>query len=214
MDLHLPRPGECIHGFLMLDSSASARPAGDPLAWVARSLVGPDRERAWRTLDASLHRSAVALCERLGLQGADAEDVYQTVLANLFRGARTFRYDGGRGEFRRYVLRSVRNEATRCRARRAIERRQEGSLTTPVIDPWAALVERDWRRTRLRSAGRELAAHHGRRTLRICRSLLRGAPVEAVAARHRVSVASAYKIKARVLARAREAVAREVRREA
>ncbi len=76
---------------------------------------------AWKTFVNVYGRLVYGHCQRKGLQPADAEDVTQTVLAQVSQAIRKFEYQPEKGRFRSWLGTVVRHEIARFRKKNARE---------------------------------------------------------------------------------------------
>jgi RNA polymerase sigma-70 factor (ECF subfamily) len=79
------------------------------LSLLGRLRLTPTDQEAWSEFVERYGRQVYAWCRQWGLQEADAEDITQTVLADLARQMRTFEYDPS-GRFRSW-LRTIAHRA-------------------------------------------------------------------------------------------------------
>jgi RNA polymerase sigma-70 factor (ECF subfamily) len=168
-------------------------------------------ENAWREFDAAYSDLIVRYCRRCGLQLADAEDVRQLVLAKLSRSLQTFAYDPGRGRFRDYLRKCVRNAinsfASRHNPPAASVSMIEGGLADDASDPtW----DEEWIQHHYRRALQTLRATTETRTLAVFDQLLCGADPATVAERFATTEENVRKIKQRMRDRLQQTIERQL----
>lgn len=148
-----------------------------------------------------------------GVSHADAEDVAQEVVMNLFKAMDGFEYDARKGRFRGYLRTAV----VHAIGRRAKKEEKQGKPLDPQTLDYLqaeressadARWEQEWRLHRLRWALRSVSSEFEAATLKAFElHALRGMAVEATAAKLDMSKASVYQAKSRVLRRVKEQLA-------
>lgn len=173
----------------------------------------PDtREAAWRTFLDRYQSSLYRWCRRWNLQHADAEEVSSRVLTNLARALPTFRYDPAQ-RFRAW-LKAVVDNAVRNYLREAARRpggkgtgddqslRQLESLVVdvdvhPLVEELNETLEQDCRTASLiATLVRQRVAPHTWEAYWL--TVIQGEPVQEVAARLGMSLATVYMARSRV----------------
>jgi RNA polymerase sigma-70 factor (ECF subfamily) len=99
-----------------------------------------DRE-AWNTFVDVYVPLVFGHCRKQDLQPADADDVTQTVLAQVSQAMRTFEYQPDKGRFRAWLGTVVRHAIARWRKKQAREPQGRGGLADDVAEPFEAGVE-------------------------------------------------------------------------
>jgi len=143
------------------------------------------------------------------IQGADRDDIVQEALLAVLSALRGFRYDPGRGRFRAYLQRTVRNAVMRFQRRRSSDPAQlpePDALLAPeanhdgelAIQVWAMAMARVMRSARF--APNTMAAFR--------RVALDEVPVADVAREFKLKPNAVYQLKNRIL----RAVFEELRR--
>lgn len=182
---------------------------------VAR-LRNPADAAAWQRLESLYRDLLVRYAMREGMQAADAEDVAQGVFAALLRSMQSFEYDPKRGRFRDYLFTAAR--AHMSRQRRFSSRLVAGQTPLPlegtadrggcapsIEDVEArARFEQEWIDHHYRRAMDELRRTHPAESVAMFERLLRGEPVETVAADLGTTVEAIYKRRERIRERLRE----------
>ncbi|MEZ5965492.1 MAG: sigma-70 family RNA polymerase sigma factor [Planctomycetota bacterium] len=146
-------------------------------------------------------------CRRRGLQEADAADVMQTVLIDVARAIRGFRYDRRKGYFRGWLATFVRRHvsalSTQGRRRRLSLCSSEGlDARQHAPEDADAAWDEDLARQRFRrAAGRARADFHDRTWRAFWRTAVDGAPAEALADELGMTVGAVYVARCRVLKR-------------
>ena len=119
----------------------------------SRVLAGirdPDNRSAWERFCAQYAPWLHALALRRGLRHADAEDVVQTVLAEVAAKAPTFAYDRAKGRFRNWLAQSALYRIRDLQRQNARRDARELPLADTLPDPaapddaFAALAEEEW----------------------------------------------------------------------
>src|SRR5262245_34298307 len=138
---------------------------------------------AWRQFEAAYADLIIRYCVRSGLQLADAEDVRQTLLAKLARSLRHFEYDPGRGRFRDYLGRCVRNAIASAAGHKT------GASTVSIDERFAASDDvaddrwnEEWIANHLRRAMTTLRATSEERQTRVFDAILQGRSPDEIAA--------------------------------
>ena len=70
---------------------------------VIRAVADPENEAAWQRLFDLYAGFVFSIARSKGLNDADADDIVQTVFADLARNLPTFKYDRAKGRFRSYL---------------------------------------------------------------------------------------------------------------
>jgi RNA polymerase sigma-70 factor (ECF subfamily) len=145
-----------------------------------------------------------------GLGPADAEEVRDRCLAVVAQRMPDFEYERALGTFKAWLFRIAHGKVVDVRRRAREERAPTEALRalpSPADDP-DELWERRWREEHLRFAlarAREAESAAGRDAIDL---LLQHAPVELVRERTQLTVHQVYKVRARLLKRVRESLAR------
>jgi RNA polymerase sigma factor (sigma-70 family) len=165
-------------------------------------------EVAWGEFAARYRPLLLWAAGRCGAAGADAEDVAQEVMLDLFKGSQTFRYDRARGRFRDYLFVIARRKAAQVRARRDRAGSTGSDLPEPAADDeLRAGWEAEWQRVVFRDALDAVKMEVEPKTFRAFEAYeLEGRDVAAVAAELGVAPASVYVYKTRVVRRLRALV--------
>jgi len=193
------------------------------LTLLARLRDAPD-DIAWRRFEATYRNLVVRFAIRQGLQSADAEDVAQAVFAALASALRSFTHDPGKGRFRDYLFRAVRNEINRLKTRAARPWSTTGAL---VPDDLAAIVdprddeggderrdfEEEWIDHHYRVALVQIRSSHSAESIAIFERLVKGEAVESVAAAFAMTPAAVHKVKQRMRDRMREIIEQRIAEE-
>lgn len=168
---------------------------------------------AWEELDGRCRPIMLAVCRRMGLDHAEAEDTVQATLAAFFEAYRDGRYDRDRGRLSAYIITILRSRAIDAR-RRAVVRKQTPHTVEAVGSLSEVHIEKFWRDERqhqiLRQALDELKrlGTDGRVIEAFELYGVRGVPIEQVTARLGMSRAQVYQAKYRVTRRLQPIVAR------
>lgn len=115
---------------------------------VLEGIRDPANRSAWERFYAQYAPYVLALASRNGLRHADAEDVVQTVFAELAGRVRTFDYDRAKGHFHVWLAKAALfriQDLRRRNARRESRERLEPELDAPAPDALEALAEEEWR---------------------------------------------------------------------
>ncbi len=171
---------------------------------------------AWREFDERYRELILRFCRRRGLQQADADDVAQTVLANLSKSLRGFEYDRSRGRFRDYLYRCVRGVLFERAARprrdnAALSSRVEAVLEGP--DDEAAEFEAEWVAHHYRLAIAAVRETFEARSVEIFDKSVAGASVADLAREHGMSEQAVHKVRQRIKARMEELIAAQIHEE-
>ena len=182
------------------------------VSFLAALKEGP-RDLAWAEFHTRYGELLYRYARGRGASDAEAEDVTQEVEMYLFKAMGQFEYDPKKGGFRSYLRRSVVNAVGRRASRRS---RQEASVDPAVLalmsggqpeeDPrW----EREWRLHQLRWLLRSIADDFEPITMEAFRlHVLADRPVDEVADHLRISRASVYQAKSRVIRQLRDQLGR------
>ena len=171
-------------------------------------------ETAWREIDSRFRPVVLAVAQRLGLDDADAADVAQETMAQLFADYRAGKYARERGGLRAWVIGIARHRIADVRRRQAMRRERRG--TSALVDlPEHAQLSQIWDAEAERSVlGRALAelARSGKvtaRTLEAFRlNVIEQRPVDEVARRLDTTARAVYLAKHRCLRRLQSIVQR------
>lgn len=185
------------------------------LTLIAR-LQDPADEDAWRRFESRYRDLVVRFAVRQGLQPTDAEDVAQAVFAALVRAMPGFRLDPGKGRFRSYLFRAVRNEISRVRSRAT---RPTGGVDGLSTEDGAAegaaerAFEDEWIDHHFRIAMAEIRRTFAPESVAIFERLMRGEPVEAIAIDCGTTAQAVHKVKQRIRDRMRTLVEAQIAEE-
>lgn len=178
----------------------------------------PHDHVAWDEFDRKYRNLILGYCRARGVQESDAEDVRQMVMMNLSKFLRNFEYEPGKGKFRYYLCRTVRNAISQLFAR---QKAAEQALDTAVLatvpaagepesdDAW----ENEWVAHHFRLAMQTIRATFEPRSVDVFEKLLAGESPEAVAVASGLNAAAVYKIKQRIRDRMKELIDEQVRDE-
>lgn len=178
-----------------------------------------DDHDAWREFETKYRELVVRYCRRRGLQAADAEDVRQTVMIDLARGLRTFRYDPQRGKFRHYLCRVVRHAIARHVSRTSPDAvgLDSALLATVPADGTAADNdpgwEEEWVRHHYRLALEALRHEVEPQSVDVFDRLIGGARTQDVAEAYGLTVEAVQKIRQRMRGRMEALVKSQVEAE-
>ncbi len=168
------------------------------------------REVAWEEFHAWYAPLIAGFARRLGVRGAEVDDVVQDVLLGFFKRVPGFRYDAGRGRFRGYL------KVCTVRAVRLRQKQAGGAVATApdVLDRNAATLEtawhEAWEENLLRRALLQIRARHAGSL--VCQAfeavvLQARSPAE-VAEEFGMGIEGIYKAKQRISTELRQAVRR------
>ena len=196
------------------------------LTLIAR-LQDPKDEGAWKRFESRYRGLVLRFAVRQGLQPTDAEDVAQAVLAGLLRTMPTFRLDPEKGRFRNYLFRVVRNEISRVRAKDA---RPTGAAAALPLhdgvvsggdadrdsggDPSEKAFEEEWINHHFRIAMAEIRRTFAAESVAMFERLMRGEPVETIAADCKTTPQAVHKVKQRIRDKMKALVERQIADEA
>ena len=180
------------------------------LTLIAR-LQDPKDERAWQRFESRYRGLVVRFAMRQGLQPTDAEDVAQVVFAGLLRTMPNFRLDPEKGRFRSYLFRVVRNEISRVRSQDARPTgasvallRGEGVVSGGdagrdlEVDPAERAFEEEWINHHFRIAMAEIRRTFAPESVAMFERLMRGEPVDSIAADCKTTAQAVHKVKQRI----------------
>ena len=186
-----------------------------------RSLLSRVRDAsdaaAWSEFEARYRELIVRYARARGLQPADADDVSQAVMAKLCRSLCNFEYDPGKGRFRTYLYRAVRNEVaeffSRPNTRLNTVEDCAAIPDTPAGDEADAEWEREWENHHLRLAMATVRTTFDEQSVQVFERLLAGDSVESLAESFSTSPQAVHKIKQRIRNRMHELIARQTAEE-
>jgi RNA polymerase sigma-70 factor (ECF subfamily) len=174
----------------------------------------PNDQQAWREFEARYARLLLRYAQGRGLQRMDAEDVRQLVLLKLANALRSFQYDPGRGRFRDYLGRVVRN-AIHTQAARPM--RPSGAVGVSEAagvagedDAGDAVWDREWMLHHFHMAMRTVRVTFDQKSLEIFDRILAGEAPDLVAQEFGVTRDAVYKVKQRIRERLKELVRQQI----
>jgi len=178
----------------------------------------PSDEAAWRQFEALYRDLLVRFCRRRGLQEADADDVVQTVMANLVKGLPRFAYDRGRGRFRDYLFRctdhAIARWAARPKGRELALCDIESSADEGIPGPEARQIwEDEWMAHHYRLAMRTIRESFEARSVDIFDRSVAGETVTRLAAAFDMSEQAVHKVRQRIKARMEDLIAAQIAQE-
>lgn len=196
------------------------------LTLIAR-LQDPKDHGAWKRFESRYRGLVIRFAMRQGLQATDAEDVAQAVFAALLRAMPTFRLDPEKGRFRNYLFRVVRNEISRVRSADtrptgcgALLPLNEGAVSEgdagrePGGDPTERAFEEEWINHHFRIAMAEICRTFAPESVAMFERLMRGEPVESIAADCKTTAQAVHKVKQRIRDKMKMLVERQIADEA
>ena len=178
--------------------------------------LGKRSDDAWTEFLLVYEKAIYRLCRSKGLQGADAEDVTQEVLAAVHERIATWDHDSSKGSFRAWLIGVARNisvDSIRDRARRAMasDDTQVERMLDQLPDGGAesrAEFDMEYRSSLYEWAAQAVKSEVRETTWQAFQlSAVQGLKVESVAAQLNIPVGSVYTAKCRVVARIRARVA-------
>ena len=186
-----------------------------------RSLLSRVRDAAdtaaWSEFEARYRELITRYARARGLQPADADDICQAVMARLCRSLRSFEYDPGKGRFRTYLYRAVRNQVAEHFSRptpRIHSVDDFGGLpAADAGDAADAEWEREWENHHLRLAMITIRTTFDNESVQVFERLLAGDSVESLAESLDTSPGAVHKIKQRIRNRMHELIAGQVAEE-
>lgn len=98
---------------------------------------------AWDELDARCRPIMLAVCRRMGLTHAEAEDSVQAAMVSFVEAYRAGRYDRERGRLSAFLITILRSRAIDCK-RRAHRRHEHNQVVEPVEALSEADIGRFW----------------------------------------------------------------------
>jgi RNA polymerase sigma-70 factor (ECF subfamily) len=171
-----------------------------------------DDARAWSQFVDIYAPLIYAFGRRRGLQDADAADLTQEVLAALSQGVRRFDYDPARGTFRGWLFTVVVNKFRALRDR-LIKREQGAGNTTAqqMLQELPAAEDEQWeqeyRERMFAWAAQQVQPEVEEKTWQaFWQTSVLGVRPQDAAKELKISVASVYMAKSRVLARLKELI--------
>lgn len=174
-------------------------------------LRDPADDAAWNRFVRFYRPVIIAYARRCGCGEELAEEVLQESLIDLVPILRDFTYDRGRGRFRTFLYRLVRNRVRRAfrREQKRRSRRHDGrgpgeqgtSIIEKLPEPRGEDVwEREWRERLLYEALRQLRQRVETRTFEAFRDhMIRERPVAEICEAYGYTANALYQIKYRVL---------------
>jgi len=192
------------------------------LTLIAR-LQDPKDHGAWKRFESRYRGLVIRFAMRQGLQATDAEDVAQAVFAGLLRSMPNFRLDPEKGRFRNYLFRVVRNEISRVRS---ADTRPTGAAASLLrgdgvvsggdavrdsgTDPSERAFEEEWINHHFRIAMAEIRRTFAPESVAMFERLMRGEPVESIAADCKTTVQAVHKVKQRIRDKMKMLVERQI----
>jgi RNA polymerase sigma factor (sigma-70 family) len=177
-------------------------------------VADPADPTAWSEFCRQYERMIRSFAARLGVAGAEADDVVQEVLISLTKAMTGFDYNPAKGKFRSYLKTVVVRAIYR---RRQKEPGNVGGIEQADKNAGArdeeldAVWEEEWRQQHLRRAMSTVEAEFNPSDLRCFQAyVLNGEDAAEVANRYEVSVGQVYNAKHRILARLRAVIAEQV----
>src|SRR5262245_47074666 len=175
----------------------------------------PGDHTAWREFDGRYRELMLRFCKRRGMSHVDAEDVVQRVFTSLSQALRTFQYDPGRGRFRDFLFRCVRNcisdwSRSPDRRRAAVEiGAAEVDSLVPSRDENEAW-EREWVDHHYRLAIESIRGTFEARTVALFDQMMAGATVAELAGKYGMTEEAVAKTRQRVRTRMEELIAQQI----
>ncbi len=179
---------------------------------VLRAVADTENEAAWQRLFDLYAGFVFSIARSKGLNDADADDIVQTVFADLARNLPTFEYDRAKGRFRSYLSGLVHwrvNDRLRSGKRDAELKSafcEEAKSAASAEDE--DFEERAWRQAALEEALRRIKPEvRPEHYAAFVASAVEGQDTETVMRLHGLTSDNLYQIRKRLTARLRAAVA-------
>lgn len=178
-----------------------------------QGLAEPGNASAWVELDGRCRPIMLAVCRRMGLTHAEAEDVVQTAMMSFLEAYREGRYNRERGRLSAFILTILRSRAIDCR-RRAHRRHEVGGSVEEIEALSEADIDRIWtdeRQGQILTQGLKILRDEGadeRMVVAFELYGLRGVPIEEVTTRLGMTREEVYNAKYRITRRLAPIVAR------
>lgn len=137
---------------------------------VLEGIRDPGNRSAWERFYGQYAPFVHALAVRNGLRHADAEDLVQTVFAEMAERMRTFGYDREKGCFHNWLAEAARfriQDLQRRNARRESRETALSDMEPPAPDAFGEMVEEEWRTHLQRLALERLRERASRRQFEI-----------------------------------------------
>jgi len=180
-------------------------------AIVIRRITSAAERGNWEEFDRRYGILIRKYCLRMGLPPDEYDELLQEVFLGLLQRLPRFRYVRGKGGFRAYLWRVVRNQTL------ALKRRRQRSPLPLHAESLASpqrpdqVWEKEWARYQVRSALEQVGKETSSVQMRVFSLyVLERLPVDEVASRCGCSKAMVYKIKSLLLARLRRIVSRRI----
>ncbi len=170
----------------------------------------PEDQESWEEFVEIYTPLVYGFCLKRGLQSADARDILQTVLQNIFRAIQGFDYDRGKGTFRSWLYTITRREISRMLsgAKRRPFLVESEELDDVGGDDCGVDWDLDYRLRLFRWACEKVEGEFARRNWQaFYRTAVMEEDPEVVGEELGLSRAAVYMSRSRVLARLREKVA-------
>jgi len=179
---------------------------------VLRAVANTESEAAWQRLFDLYAGFVFSIARSKGLNDSDADDIVQTVFADLARNLPTFEYDRAKGRFRSYLSGLVHwrvNDRLRSGKRDAELKSafwEEAKSAASAEDE--DFEEREWQQAAMEEALRRIKPDvRPEHFAAFVASAIEGQDTETVARLHGLTSDNLYQIRKRLTARLREAVA-------
>lgn len=173
----------------------------------------PGNAAAWNELDGRCRPIMFAVCRRMGLGHAEAEDAVQTALTAFYEAYREGRYERDRGRLSTYIITILRSRAIDAR-RRAVLRNETNQPVESVGQHSESDIERFWLHERqsqiLREALQRLRDEGVDGQLMTAFELygIRGVSADQVASQLNITRDQVYQAKYRITRRLQPVIAR------
>ncbi|MBX3360788.1 MAG: sigma-70 family RNA polymerase sigma factor [Phycisphaeraceae bacterium] len=173
----------------------------------------PGNSSAWEELDGRCRPIMLAVCRRMGLTHAEAEDAVQAAMVSFVEAYRQGKYDRERGRLSAFIITILRHRAI-DRVRQARQRREANECAAGLEAMSEHEVERFWLDERQNQILREALAQlrEGGTDERMIAAFelygLRGVEIDEVIAQLGMSREEVYNAKYRVTKRLQPIVAR------
>ena len=179
---------------------------------VLRAVADTENEAAWQRLFDLYAGFVFSIARSKGLNDADADDIVQTVFADLARNLPTFEYDRAKGRFRSYLSGLVHRRVND----RLRSGKRDAELKSAICEEAKSAAsaededfeERAWRQAALEEALRRIKPEvRPEHYAAFVASSVEGQDTETVMRLHGLTSDNLYQIRKRLTARLRAAVA-------